>query len=608
MLNATPDKTQEPTRSASHFDPVLMAVLANRFDAIVREMTNTLLRAGRSTVLAVARDFSCSIVTADNELLAAAEGLPVHMFSSHLQTKVMSELHDDIADGDAFLDNDPYLAGTHHADHTILVPVFVDGVHLFTTVAKAHQADCGNSIASTFTPNPRDVYEEGALSFPCVRIQRDRRDVEDIIRMCRRRIRVPDQWYGDYLASLGAARVGERRLHELVRRYDVETIQQFIAEWFDYSERRVAAAIKALPHGTVEASGRHDPVMALPDGVPIKVKIDVDAQAGRVTIDLRDNIDCVPAGLNQSMATATNNAMTGLFNVLEPELPHNAGSFRRVSVLLRENCVVGIPVHPASCSAATTNLGDRLVSIIQSAFAGYGRGFGLAQSGGSQNLSAAMLHGTDARRDGEPFVNMIVVSNHGGPATPWCDGWLTFSTPVCAGLLYRDSVEIDELRYPIHFDSLRLAEDSGGPGEFRGGAAAVVKYTAKNNPVDYSYAIDCTVNPVQGVLGGQAGQLPRAQKLSRDGEIIDLPQFGSGQLVPGEWLISIDTGGGGYGDPLDREPSRVLHDLKERWISRSAAEDVYGCVFTGALEDESVALDVPATAEKRGLMRKEHTS
>ena len=115
-------------------------MLANRFDAIVREMSNTLLRSARSGVIAGARDFSCTIVTADNRLLTADQGIPVHIFGSHLQTAAMCELHDDLAEGDAFLHNDPYLGNTHAADHTILIPVFVDGVHLFTTCAKSHQA------------------------------------------------------------------------------------------------------------------------------------------------------------------------------------------------------------------------------------------------------------------------------------------------------------------------------------------------------------------------------------------------------------------------------------------------------------------------------------
>ena len=117
-------------------DPVLTAVLANRFAGIVREMSNTLLRAARSTVIAAAKDFSCAILTADDQLITAADGLPVHIFGASLQTRSMRNLHDDIAEGDAFLHNDPYLGNSHAADHALLAPVFIDGEHLFTVCAK----------------------------------------------------------------------------------------------------------------------------------------------------------------------------------------------------------------------------------------------------------------------------------------------------------------------------------------------------------------------------------------------------------------------------------------------------------------------------------------
>jgi len=282
---------------SAKLDGILLAVISNRLDTICREMTNTLLRAGRSAVLASARDFSCSLVTADNQLLTAAEGAPVHVLGSHFLTQAMCMLHDDLAEGDAFLHNDPYLGNTHHADHTVIVPVFVEGRHLFTACAKAHQADCGNSMPTTYMPFARDIYEEGALNFPCVRIQRNYRDVQDIIRMCRRRIRVPEQWYGDYLAMLGAARIAERRLKELVGKYGVDLIGEFVREWFDYSERRMINAIRQMPSGELENTAIHDPFPAVPDGIPIKIKLSVDAQEGRILIDLRDNIDWSRPGL-----------------------------------------------------------------------------------------------------------------------------------------------------------------------------------------------------------------------------------------------------------------------------------------------------------------------
>ena len=138
--------------SAESFDRVDLAVMANRFDGIVREMENTLLRTARSSVIGLCRDFSCSIVSAGDELVASAEGLPVHVYGSGLVSRVMRTLHPDLAEGDAFLHNDPYDGNTHAADHTILVPMFFDGEHRFTGVVKAHQADIGNAVPTTYCP------------------------------------------------------------------------------------------------------------------------------------------------------------------------------------------------------------------------------------------------------------------------------------------------------------------------------------------------------------------------------------------------------------------------------------------------------------------------
>ena len=208
----------------SSFDPVLLAVIANRLDSIVREMENTLLRSGRSAVLNMARDFSCALITGDNRLLASAEGLPVHVIGMEFLAEAVTDLHDDLADGDAFLHNDPYLGNTHPGRPRHPRAGLLGGTHVFTAAAKAHQADCGNAQPTTYMPYARDVYEEGSLIFPAVRVQRDYRDIDDIIRMCRRRIRVPDQWYGDYLAMVGAARIGEARLKELCAKYGRETL------------------------------------------------------------------------------------------------------------------------------------------------------------------------------------------------------------------------------------------------------------------------------------------------------------------------------------------------------------------------------------------------
>ena len=591
----------EDSAATERFDPILLAVIANRFDAIVREMTNTLFRSGRSAVLNMARDFSCGILTSQDELLAIAEGLQVHLLGTGLQTPYMRKFHPDMAEGDAFLHNDPYLGNTHTADHTILVPIFVEGAHMFTASAKAHQADCGNAQATTYMAHARDIYEEGGLNFPCVRVQRAYEDVDDVIRMCRRRIRVPDMWYGDYLAALGAARIAERRVKNLVAKYGKDVIERFVAEWLDYSERRVDHAIRQLPSGRLIGRSAHDPLPNVPEGIPVTVIVDVKADEGRVEVDLTQNPDCVPAGVNLSEACSHGAAMIGVFNCLDSTIPRNAGSFRRVSVQLRENCVVGIPRFPHSCSVATTNLTERIINATQSAFALIGEGWGLAEGGGACGVGYAVVSGNDFRRGGAPFVNEIIMGNNGGPASPSCDGWITFSMPDGAFVTYIDSIEVTEQKYPIHFRASRLVCDSGGPGRFRGGPAGELIFGPKRDPIDAFYFADFAQNPAQGVWGGMPGGLASVTKVNTTGEETPRPAIGDTSLKVGEWIKGTEAGGGGYGDPLERNVQRVRADVLERWVSPECARTIYGVVLTG--KGESMTVDAPATATLRKRLK-----
>jgi len=580
-------------------DQVLIAVLANRLDSIVREMTNTLFRTGRSAILNTAKDFSCSIVTADDQLLSSADGLPIHVLGGGRQTASMREFHPDLAPGDAFLHNDPYLGNTHTADHTILVPVFVDGTHVFTVAAKAHQADCGNSDPSTYMPFAKDVYQEGGLNFPCVRIQRDYRDVDDIIRMCRRRIRVPEVWYGDYLAALGAARIGERRLKELVQRYGADTIAAFVREWLDYSERRMEHAIRSLPAGRLEAEGRHDRLPGLPNGVPVKVIIEVKPQEGVVEVDLRDNIDCVPVGVNLSQTCATAGALIGVLNCIDATVPRNEGSFRRIHVLLRENCAVGIPRFPACTSMATSNVTNRLINATQRAFSMLGDGHGLAEGAASMGAGFGVVSGRDRRLGGAPYVNQMVIGNNGGPASSHCDGWVTYCMPDAAASVMVDSVEIIEQKYPLVIRSLRLVPDSGGAGRHRGGPAGEITYGPLHDPMTVAYFAEMHEDPPKGTHGGLPGSASAVCKIGPDGREEPLPPIGLVDLQPGECIRGFEAGGGGYGDPLQRDPERVRHDVLEGWVSLQQARDVYGVALKGSPEDGTLSVDAAGTAARR---------
>jgi N-methylhydantoinase B len=568
------------TTARRETSPLALALLSNRFEGIARAMMNTLLRTARSAILNTARDFSCCILTADDELLAMAESLPIHVMSGpDLIARYMKQTHPTLRAGDAFLHNSPYHGNSHAADWCVVIPVIDDtGCHRFTVLAKAHLADCGNAVPTTYVADAADVYNEGALIFPCVKVQEDYREREDVLRMARVRIRVPDLWYGDFLALLGAARIGERRLLELISEAGAEALKAYERDWFDYSEQRMIAAIRRMPAGTVTREGCHDPIPGLPDGVPVKAKVTVDPDKATIEVDLRDNIDCQPCGLNLTEATSRTAAMMGLFTGLGTVVPPNAGAFRRLTVHLRDNCIVGIPRHPYSCSAATTDLSELTASLVALALGDLGEGFGLAQIGRAQPASMAVISGTDPRHGNAPFVNQLILAVTGGAGAPHADGWLTILGIGAAGFLYRDSVEIDEMKYPLVVHEQRIVPDSEGAGRFRGSPGAKVEFGPIDGcSLDVVYLSDGTHNPSVGVRGGLPGGKALQRTTTSDGTLSDeLDSYAQLRLQPGETIVGHTCGGGGYGPPYERDIGRVILDVSEGWISPERAFDVYG--------------------------------
>jgi N-methylhydantoinase B len=579
-------------------DGVQMAVLTHRFQAAVRKMANTLFRTARSGVINSAKDFSCCVLTAEHELLAAAESLPIHVFSGpDLVARYMTQCHPELRPGDAFLHNDPYHGNSHAGDHSLLAPVLDEnGAHRFTVYVKAHMADIGNSQPTTLMTTARDVYEEGALIFPCVQVQRDYRDIDDIVRMCRMRIRVSGMWWGDYLGMLGALRIGEREVSALGHELGWETLARYATAWFNYSEARMERAIRALPAGTATVRNAHDPVPGAPDGVRVAVAVSVQPDEAVIEVDLTDSDDCVPSGVNLTEATARTAAMVGVFNSIDHTVPKNAGSFRRLAVRLREGCVAGPARHPSSCSTATTGVADRVSNATQRAMAAIKDGIGMAETASFGPISCAVISGRDPRREGEPFVNMIFFVT-GGAGNPYNDGWLTINHVGNAGMMLRDSVEIDEHLYPIRILQNRILPDSAGPGRQRGAAANLVEYEPVECELDVVWSADTSVYPAAGASGGEPGQPHRAYHRLADGALLELGGYGQIRVEAGEGIVSVSASGGGYGAPWERDALRVAHDVSEGWLTAAGAERSYGVKL-----DVAGAVDRAATQRARARL------
>ncbi len=581
-----------------HIDPITMAVLNRRFDSVTTKMANTLLRTGRSGVLNLARDFSTSIVTRDCRLLTGTESLPIHcLVGADLMARAMMDFHPELKRGDAFLHNSPYHGCSHPADHTILVPVIdEEGTHHFTMWVKAHQADTGNRIPTTYVGDAVDVYNEGALIFPAVKVQENYQNIEDIIRMCRMRIRVPDQWYGDFLAMVGAARIGEREILAMGDEFGWETLHAFSEIWFDYSEKRMIEAIRKMPKGEAKVESTHDPVPGTPpEGITIRLGVKVDPETAMIEVDLRDNPDAMPCGLNLSESCCRTAAMIGIFNSIDDLVPTNSGSFRRIRIHIREGSVAGGGKHPTSMSVATTNLADRVTSPVQVAFSMIKDGLGLAECGPILPASVGVISGKDPRRNNEDFVNQIFLLVTGGAGSAWNDSWVTICHAGNGGMCYIDSIELDELHFPILVKDRRLVTDTEGAGRTTGAPSGYCEFgPSRDNPLDVAWVADGAVNVAKGTRGGADGVPIQNYRRRVDGELESLPPCAMITLQPGETVVTYTAGGGGYGPAWERPITKVLDDVTEGLVSAEKAGEVYGVVI-----DAEARMDDEATRNRR---------
>ena len=562
-------------------DPVTFSVLARRFDTVARTMQHTLVRSSRSGVIASGHDCSCCILSGRDELLSAAQTIPIHVFSgADLMAKTMKRYHPELERGDAFLHNSPYHGCTHAADLSVLVPVLdASGTHRFTVLAKAHQADIGNAKPTTYMADARDLYEEGALMFAATRIQKRYAMQDDIVRIGRMRIRSPEQWYGDLLALIGAARAGERGFETLGEEFGWDVLDGFAAEWLDHSERAVRRVIRSLPPGKAVGESRHDPFPGTPEsGVEVRAEVEIIPERERIVVDLRDNLDCLPCGLNMSEATSRSAALIGVFNSLGSDLPANSASASRVEVLLRENCVVGIPSSTTSCSVATTNLADRVANAVHKAMAAIDDRLGMAESGAIEGPAGAVISGRDPRHGNRPYINQLALAGTAGGASPRGDGWLTLGNACTAGMWTMDSVEIDELNYPLRVEERMLLPDSEGAGRYRGTPCARVVYQPVAGAMRVHYACDGAVNAAQGVDGG-GDAAPARQWIRRpDGSTTALPGIGDLVVEPDDRIVAHTSGGGGFGDPKQRPVDAVCADVRAGLISPERAREVYAVI------------------------------
>jgi N-methylhydantoinase B len=341
----------------------------------------------------------------------------------------------------------------------------------------------------------------------------------------------------------------------------------------------MASRIAQVPAGRAVGSSTHDPIPGTPEnGIRVVATVESSPQEGRIVVDLRDNIDALPCGLNLTEACARTASLIGVFNSIGGNIPRNAGSFRRIEVLLRPGSVAGIPEHPTSCSVSTTNLADRVTHAVSLAMAELGDGYGMAECGGCLPPSSSVISGVDPRT-GERFVNQLFLGSTAGPATPYGDCWLTYLHIGNGGMCFIDSVELDELYQPIWVSERRLLPDTEGAGRNCGAQSLLVEFGPVGCSVEVGYVSDGSVNAACGTRGGGSGGPADHRKRKIDGGVEALSNCAQVKLADGETILSTCCGGGGYGPPDERNPQRVINDVVEGRISRDRAREIYKVVI-----------------------------
>lgn len=585
-----------PTATEPDYDPITFSVMLSRFTSIAHEMTLTLEYTAWTSILALARDYSCAIYDAVPRQICMFDALPIHTTSMH---HVLAEIHQafegQVHEGDVYMCNAPYRGNTHVGDVVTAEPVFVDGQHLFWSVTKGHQLDVGALIPSSIVPAAKDVWQEG-LHIPPLKIHDRGVPREDVIDLYLTNLRYRDLLKGDLLAQLGSIGKGRVRLQELVAEYGVEQTRRYVDHIIDYADRRMAEEIREIPDGTYEAESWVDSDGA--DGTDIPIKVSVTVADDQVRVDYTGSGPQSPTGVNGTFATSQGAGAIPFMYYIDPDIPHNHGCFKHIDSYSPEGTICNAS-YPAATSSATTCPSDTMHDVVNKAMAAAVPDKVVA--GGARAANMPNWAGID-ERTGEPWAAMFFNNGGGAGASKGTDGWPILATLAAMGGLKSLVIEQLELLYPLLAEHMEIERDSMGVGEWIGGPGVRWSVRPTAGSAEVVTFGDGQQNPPHGVLGGTMG-IGGGQYVERldGGPRTYVSSTGHYLVDRDQRRVGVSTGGGGYGNPIDRPVERVRQDVRDGLISREVAFEVHGVAVS---DDWDPTVDEAATAAKRAELAK----
>ena len=554
--------------SDSAVDPVALEVLRNACVAVAEEMNATLVRTAYSPNVTERRDCSTALFDADGEMIAQAETMPVHLGAMPFSVAAAVDAFD-LGPGDSVLLNDPYRGGAHLPDLTLVTPVFADGELVAYAANRAHHADIGGARAGSVAADSTEIYQEG-LRIPPVKLHEGGETNEAVVDLLLANVRTPDERRGDLRAQEAANETGRERFLDLVDRYGADTLRAALDAIKDYSERRMRAEIAALPDGTYRFADALDDDGRGNRNLPVEVAVAVSGDSVRVDFD--GTAPQTEGPINAVFAVTASATYYAVRCVTDPDIPPNEGCYRPVDIDAPEGTIVN-PTLPAAVVGGNLETSQRVTDVVLGALAGAAPESAVAAGQGTMNN--VTVGGIDPRDDSPYAFYETEGGGFGGRAG--LDGM--DAVHVHMSNTMNTPAEVLETAYPLRVRRYELRPDSGGAGEFRGGLGLRRDIEIRGDRATVSLLAERHESQPYGLVGGDPGASGAAFLLSdgsnSDADAERLPAKVVRELDAGEVLSVRTPGGGGYGDPADRDESTIWRDLRLGKLTPERAREVY---------------------------------
>jgi N-methylhydantoinase B len=556
---------------ATQADPITTEIIRNAFVSCAQDMNATLIRSAYTPIIYEGKDCSVAILDEHGDVLGQSLGLPLFLGNLEICVKLTAERlgWDAFRPGDVFYMNDSYMTGTHLNDATIFGPIHWQDRLVGFSATRAHWLDVGAKDPGG-PMDSHEIYQEGMRWAP-TRIYDGGEPRDDLIDLLRRNGRFGYSLIGDMNAQVAACRTGEARFQAILDRFGYETYVAARDEIYRQSEVLERRAVAALADGTYTAEGSLDD-----DGLghgPVPVKVRIDVAGDRMTIDLDGSSPATVGPVNCGFAQTVSACRVAFKLLVNPERPVDGGTFKTLDVQAPEGSIFAAQ-EPAACQWYFTPLGlliDLIVTALAPALPGEVAG---AHFGDSMVM---YLAGVDPRRGDVPFL--YVMPHPGGwGGFEGGDGEDGLINNVNGG--FKDfPVEVFEQKYPALIRGYGFRPDTGGPGRFRGGCGIYRVHELEAASRLYLW-FERSVTPAWGLFGGRDAAGPDVVvNPGRDDER-HLLKVNALPLEPGDVVELRTGGGGGFGEPRERDPARVLEDVLDGYVTREAAERDYGAVVT----------------------------